>query len=405
MADLERRSWRSRLGADRGVGALAAGLFVYGFGEELWFRYLPAYLRSLGASAFLVGAFGTSKDLLDAGYAYPGGVLTDRLGSRRALLLFGALTVAGFILYLAAPSVPMIFLGLPLVMAWQSLGLPATFSLLREELSGGGRLVGFTVQSVVKRLPIVLAPPLGGYLIGRYGMAGGMRLGFALSILLSAGMLLGLGWSFRAHLRRPPAAPATALPGGRVRLHPVLRRLLVADCLIRLCEGLPEVFLVVWVLEIARLSAARFGILTAVLMVTAILSYAPAMLLAGRAEKKPFVVLTYLFFTLFPLAVVLSHSFAALAGAYVLGGLREIGEPARKALILDFARGAPGRTVGLYYSIRGFAVAGAAAIGGALWTIRPSLTFFVATGLGAAGTIWAALALPSRPPVLEEETS
>ena len=90
-------------------------------------------------------------------------MLTDRLGSRRALLLFGALTVAGFALYWAAPSIPMIFLALPLVMAWQSLGLPATFSLLKEELSGGGRLVGFTVQSVVKRLPIVLAPPVGGY--------------------------------------------------------------------------------------------------------------------------------------------------------------------------------------------------------------------------------------------------
>lgn len=384
------------------MGALAAGLFVYGFGEELWFRYLPAYLRALGGSAFLVGAFGTAKDLLDAGFAYPGGVVTDRLGSRRALLLFGALTVAGFALYLAAPSIPMIFLGLPLVMAWQSLGLPATFSLLKEELSGGGRLVGFTVQSVVKRLPIVLAPPLGGYLIGRYGMAGGMRLGFCLSILLSVLMLLGLRRSFRGQAER--TAPRPAAGRGRVRLHPVLVRLLIADCLIRLCEGLPEVFLVVWALEVARLSPARFGLLTSVLMITAILSYAPAALLAGRAEKKPFVVLTYLFFTLFPLAVVLSHSFAALAGAYVIGGLREIGEPARKALIVDLALTDPGRTVGLYYSLRGFAVAGAAAVGGALWTVRPDLTFFVAAALGAAGTLWAAIGLPSRPPVPREET-
>jgi MFS family permease len=386
-------SWRRRLGLERGAGALAAGLFVYGFGEELWFRYLPAYLRALGASPFLVGAFGTFKDLLDAGYAYPGGVLTDRLGSRRALLLFGALTVAGFALYWAAPSIPMIFLGLTLVMAWQSLGLPATFSLLKEELSGGGRLVGFTVQSVVKRLPVVLAPPLGGYLIGRYGMARGMRFGFSLSILLSVLMLLGLWRAFRSH------RTAVARPAGteRVRLQPALRRLLIADCLIRLCEGLPEVFLVVWALEIAHISPARFGLLTSVLMTTAILSYLPAAFLAERAEKKPFVVLTYLFFTLFPLAVVLSHSFAALVGAYVVGGLREIGEPARKALIVDLAVSDPGRTVGLYYSIRGFAVAGAAAIGGALWTVRPELTFFVAAVLGGAGTLWAAVGLPSRP--------
>src|SRR4029079_10597815 len=133
-------SWRRRLRLERGVGALAAGLFVYGFGEELWFRYVPAYLRGLGAPRFLVGAFGTFKDFLDAGYAYPGGVITDRLGSRRALLLFGALTVAGFALYRALPSVPVIFVGLALVMAWQSLGLPASFTLIREELAGSGRL-------------------------------------------------------------------------------------------------------------------------------------------------------------------------------------------------------------------------------------------------------------------------
>src|SRR5207253_9587990 len=101
--------------------------------------------------------------------------------------------------------------------------------------------------------------------------------------------------------------------------------------------------------------------------------------LADRIETKPFVVLTFVFFTLFPLAVVLSRSFVHLLGAYVVGGLREVGEPARKALIVDLAaRGARGKTVGLYYAIRGFVVAGAAAVGGALWTVRPSLTFYVA---------------------------
>src|ERR1044071_5739401 len=88
------------------VGALAVGLFVYGFGQELWFRYLPEYLRLLGASAFAVGAFGTLKDLLDAAYAYPGGILSDRLGSRAALLLFGLLSGCGFAVYLASPSIP-----------------------------------------------------------------------------------------------------------------------------------------------------------------------------------------------------------------------------------------------------------------------------------------------------------
>jgi len=386
------RGWRGRLGLHGGVGALAGALFGFGFGQELWARYLPAYLRAMGASAFTVGAYGTLRDLLDAAYAYPGGVLSDRLGSRRALLLFALLTCGGIGIYLLAPSIPGVFAGMVLVMAWPALGLPATFALVGEELRGGGRLRGFTVQAVLKRVPIVLAPPLGGWLIARHGMAGGMRRSFAASLILCLLLLWLMARAFGAGRARTDSAPAG--PRARAVLHPALRRLLVADCLVRLCEGLPDVFLVLWALEVVGVSPPQFGLLTSILMATAIVSYAPAALLAERAEKKPFVVLTYVFFTLFPLAVMSSRSFAALAAAYVVGGLREIGEPARKALIVDLAGAEPGRAVGLYYAVRGFAVAGAAAVGGALWSIRPQLTFTVAVVLGAAGTAWAAIFLP-----------
>lgn len=389
--------------AARRATALAVALFVFGFGEELWFRYLPLYLRTLGASAIGVGLFGTLKDFLDAAYAYPGGVLSDRLGTRRALLLFGALSTAGFALLWLWPSAAAVFLGLFFVMAWASLGLPATFSLVGEELSSDRRIVGFTVQAILKRLPIVLAPPLGGLLLERFGVVGGMRVGFGVSVVLSIAMLVGLAKALR---NGPGAAPAASpAPVGRASLRPALRQLLIADCFVRLCEGLPDVFLVVWAIEIVRVSPAQFGVLISVLMCTAIASYLPAAALAGRAEKKPFVLLTYGFFTLFPLAVLASRSFGHLLIAYAIGGLREIGEPARKALIVDFADpSVRGRTVGLYYAIRGFSVAGAAAIGGVLWSFRPAWTFLAAAALGLAGTVWAAMFLPSTGR-LEEERS
>jgi len=375
------------------VTALAAALFVFGIGQELWFRYLPAYLRALGASAFAVGAFGSLKDLLDAAYAYPGGALSDRLGARRALLIFGALATAGFAVYFVWPSAAAVFAGLLLVMTWQSLALPATFALIGEELPGGRRVAGFTAQAIVKRVPVVLAPPLGGLLLERLGTVHGMRAGFAVSIVLSLGMLVVLRRSFRsADARRPRRAPDAG--PGKARLPRSLRQLLIADCLVRLCEGLPAVFLVIWAIEMIEVSPSQFGLLTSILMAAAILSYLPGAAFAERTGKKPFILLTYLFFSLFPLAVVFSRSFGHLAGAYVLGGLREIGEPARKALIVDLADPrAVGKTVGLYYAIRGFAVAGAAAAGGLLWTIEPSWTFFAAAAVGLLGTAWAAVFL------------
>ena len=154
----------------------------------------------------------------------------------------------------------------------------------------------------------------------------------------------------------------------------------------------------IWALEVVRITPAQFGLLISVLMATAIASYFPAAALAGRAERKPFVLLTYVFFTLYPVAILVSTTFGHLIAASVVGGLREIGEPARKALIVDLSDPrARGRTVGVYYAIRGFAVAGAAALGGALWTIRPAWTFLAAGSLGVAGTLWAAFFLPAHP--------
>src|SRR4051812_13301680 len=270
--------------AARRATALAAALFVFGLGEELWFRYLPEYLRTLGASAFLVGLFGTWKDLLDAVYAYPGGAITDRVGTRRSLILFGSLTVAGIGLLLSKASIAIVFAAMALVMAWSSLGLPATFALIGEEHEGHRRIVGFTMQSIVKRVPIVLAPPLGGLLLERLGVRGGMRVGFAVSIVLSAATLVILARALAGGPGEVAGRDAARVRRPRVRLRPELRQLLIADCLIRLCEGLPEVFLVVWAIEVVRITPARFGLLTSILMLTAIASYVPAAALAKRAE-------------------------------------------------------------------------------------------------------------------------
>jgi hypothetical protein len=61
-----------------------------------------------------------------------------------------------------------------------------------------------------------------------------------------------------------------------------------------------------------------------------------------------FVILTFLSFALFPVAIILASNFAWLIVAYMIGGLREIGEPSRKAMIVDLAHdNIRGRSVGL----------------------------------------------------------
>jgi MFS family permease len=127
-------------------------------------------------------------------------------------------------------------------------------------------------------------------------------------------------------------------------------------------------------------------------MTTAALAYIPVAYLADRSTKKPFVLLTFVFFTLFPLVLLLCHSFWPLVGAFVLRGLKEFGDATRKALILDLAPAdRQALTFGVYYFVRDTIVSVAALAGGVLWALGPEVNFLTAFAFGLAGTVWFAL--------------
>src|SRR5438552_7053570 len=121
-------------GLERNVLAASAAVFLIGFGEELWKKFLPKYLESLGAGALTIGWFGTTKDFLDAIYQYPGGWIADRFGRRRAFIAFIVLAIIGYLIYLFSSTWIFVFVGLIFVMAWRSMASPATFAVIGDSL-------------------------------------------------------------------------------------------------------------------------------------------------------------------------------------------------------------------------------------------------------------------------------
>jgi hypothetical protein len=75
------------LALSRNVSVLLAVLVLISTGEELWLRFIPKYLEIVGASVFVIGLFDALKTLLAAVYAYPGGIMVDRHGHLKALLV------------------------------------------------------------------------------------------------------------------------------------------------------------------------------------------------------------------------------------------------------------------------------------------------------------------------------
>jgi predicted MFS family arabinose efflux permease len=96
-------------------------------------------------------------------------------------------------------------------------------------------------------------------------------------------------------------------------------------------------------------------------------------------------------------AIISASSFVLIVLAFVIGGLREIGEPARKAMIVDFAQdNVRARSVGLYYLIRSLSITPAAAIGGLLWSFAPQVPFIVAGVIGLIGAFVFAITVEEK---------
>ena len=148
-----------------------------------------------------------------------------------------------------------------------------------------------------------------------------------------------------------------------------------------------DVLVILYVTNVLHMSMARFGTLLAILFTTTLLIYVPAAKAADRVGRRPFIIATFCAFALYPLAVISADDFTGLVIAFIIGGLREIGEPARKAMIVDFAEPKlRARSVGLYYLVRSMAITPAAAIGGLLWEYSPQTPFLIAGIFGIAGT-------------------
>jgi len=389
----------------RNTSLLLVALLLAGTGEKLWLGFAPKYIETLGGTVLIIGLFDALQTFLGAIYAYPGGWLTDHWGQRKSLLLFSLISIAGYTLVLVWQNWLALLFGSFLFLAWSALSLPATLSVIATSLKSNRHTMGVGVQSMIRRMSMMLGPLIGGWLLTRFGWTDGVRYALALCIAMSF-LTLAFQW-FMAERRAPSrqvGADATSRDGARrsdaepanIRFFgivktftPALRELLVSDILIRFCERIPYAFIILWAMDSGGITAQQFGYLVTFEMVTAMFCYIPVAHLADKYGRRPFVLITFVFFTLFPVTLLFAHDFKWLALAFVVRGLKEFGEPARKALIIGEA--APelrARIYGAYYLIRDCTVTSGSFLGAWLWSVGPQANFIGAALCGALGTVW-----------------
>ncbi|HYY14226.1 MAG TPA: MFS transporter [Chthoniobacterales bacterium] len=387
-------------GLKRNLVILLIAIFTIGAGEELWMRFVPKYLQALGASVLVIGLYDAIRTLLGAVYAYPGGVVVDRWGYRRSFLAFNLLSILGYGLVLLVPHWGAVIAGMFLFLSWTCFSLPAAFSLVGATLAADRYSMGVGVQMLVKRIPIMIAPIFGGILIDRFGIVGGIRVALITSILLSTLTLLvqrqladepqnvitpPLRWNFFRSLRE---------------LNQPLRQLLLSDIFVRFCERVPFAWVVIFAMDYAGTTGRQVGVLTAIEVFVATVCIIPTSYFADKHGREPFVVATFIMFTLFPIALLFSRSFGALVVAFFIRGLKEFGDTPRKALIIAHCEPSRrGQMVGAYYLVRDLIVSTGAIVGAYLWKMGPRYNFIGAACFGIVGTIIYVCAVRRKPAV------
>ncbi|SEO53458.1 Predicted arabinose efflux permease, MFS family [Halogranum amylolyticum] len=406
------------------VLVLSVAMFAFSLGFQMTGRYMPRYMSVLGAGSVAIGLYGSFGNLVSAVYPYPGGALSDRIGSRTALTLFGLASTVGFVVWLFAPAfgfltlpgvqvgplaieavtLPVgIFFGLLLSQAWKSFGLGATFAIVKQSVPPERLASGFASTETFRRTAFLVGPLLAAGLLAVYEF----QIGFRYVLLLAAGF--GLVATVLQHWLYDAAEDSLgkSFAGLRAVVDDVrqmpdpLRPLLVGDTLVRFANGMVYAFFVIVVVEFLAVGAtlpvvgrvnpdAYFGVLLAIEMAVALVVMAPVAALARRVGLKPVVALGFAVYAVFPLLLISAPPNAlVLALLFAFSGLRFAGLPAHKALIVGPAEeNAGGRVVGTYYLLRNVVVIPSAALGGWLYSSSPTVAFGVATAVGVVGTAY-----------------
>jgi MFS family permease len=180
----------SFLGLQRSTVGMLAMVVLVGMGERMAERFLPIYMLAVGGGALAIGLLQAMDNFLSALYSYPGGYLSDRIGTKRSLMIFNMVAMAGFALVILIPTWQAVLIGAVLFISWSAISLPATMSLIYKVLPQNKRTMGVSMHSLVRRIPMALGPLVGGLFISVWGERDGVRMAFGAALMMAGVALI-----------------------------------------------------------------------------------------------------------------------------------------------------------------------------------------------------------------------
>lgn len=387
---------------NRNIRVLTITQTLFMFTAFLWWPYRSLYILELGATKELLGMLLMLETVSSIIFQFPGGILADRIGRRKIIVLSSALRLASPLFYLFATNWTQIMPALVLASAGM-LGLPATNALIAESMPRESRGSGFAAYRTITSFPMIVTNLMGGILMDYYGVLVGCRL-VLMGSLVMAVVSVVIRWMFITETLEPTTEKS------RVGLSVIeilrdVRKLpreiwiLVAVTAISAFSARVMMsFMVIYGVEVVGLTKTQWGLIgTAVSIITTLLT-TPSGMIADRIGRKPIIVASRTLASLGTLGYTFSESFNHMCIVRGLGGIGSglggamwgpMGGPVWQALVADLTLPSErARIMGLIGTISSIVSTPASWAGGYMYdNISPALPFRVSFLLDTVGTV------------------
>jgi MFS family permease len=222
------------------VGVLLLTWFLYAIGNSITMPYLSIYMKMLGASPIDIGiaySVATAAQLI---MMMPGGYLTDTIGRRRSIVV-GTWIMTVTLFLMAIPPNWQVLVVIYALSSAAAFYQPALLALLLDSLPPSRYASGILITSVIPQIPWLILPPVGGFLISKYGLLG-IRIAYLISAFISLVVALIRQYLIKETLNNVK---------GRVSIRETLRSYYLLRSITKLPASLLRVYITMLILFMA----------------------------------------------------------------------------------------------------------------------------------------------------------
>ena len=322
------------LGLTRNLWLLFALNLAVGFSTQLITPLFPLYLESLGASEIEIGLVLSLASILSTALMIPAGLLLNRIGSKRTLLLSVFLALSPPLLISLVDDWRIVT---PLYMIFNaafSFFIVARMAIIFDSATTRNRATLFGVMNMAWPIGGIIAPTLSGYIIQNIGWTPIFQF---TTLIMAASVIptLKLSESTTSNVDNDGASGRDSILSGKYRSFIIL--VILFHFSIGMVEGIWNTILPLYLKNQILISEYLIGLFFTASSLLTLFTQIPTGRLADRFGRKRILVLSLLPLPLlFGAWLFVDDWFALLILFTVCSGLRSMTWPTSLALLADF---------------------------------------------------------------------